>query len=127
MKANYFQDKLNWLTSEACPEHEKAFIRCKIRGKEWGEQPCCSIFEVFDRRTLGKTKNSILAHFNVVFILIAVNELAFDQMHKMIKEKVEAKGLFQPFRASGTPWDLFKIRGILGPESWFLSLKSSAF
>ena len=29
----------------------------------------------------------ILAHFNVVFILSAVNKAAFDQTHKMIKEK----------------------------------------
>ena len=28
LKPNYFINKLKWLTSEACPEHEKAFIRC---------------------------------------------------------------------------------------------------
>ena len=31
---------------------------------------------------------SILAHFNVVFILCAVNKAAFDQMHKLIEKKV---------------------------------------
>ena len=35
----------------------------------------------------------MLVHFNVVFILNAVNEAAFDQTHKMIKEKIVAKGL----------------------------------
>ena len=30
---------------------------------------------------------SILAHFNIVFILSAVNKATFDQMHQMIKKK----------------------------------------
>ena len=37
---------------------------------------------------------SIFAHFNVFLILSAVNKIAFDQTHKMIK-KVVAKNLFQ--------------------------------
>ena len=38
---------------------------------------------------------SIPAHFNVVFLPNAVNKAAFDETHKMIKEKVVAKGLFK--------------------------------
>ena len=56
LKSNYFRDKLKWLTSEVCPEHEEAFIQCKIENKEWDTRPCCSSFEAFDKRTLGKMK-----------------------------------------------------------------------
>ena len=54
LKPNYFRDKLKWLTSEMCPEHEEAFIQCKIEDKEWKTRPCCSFFEAFDKRTLGE-------------------------------------------------------------------------
>ena len=56
LKPNYFRDKLKWLTSEVCPNHEEAFIQCKIENKAWDAQPCCSSFEAFDKRTLGKMK-----------------------------------------------------------------------
>ena len=56
LKPNYFRDKLKWLTSKVCPEHEEAFIQCKIENKEWDARPCCSSFVAFDNRTLGKMK-----------------------------------------------------------------------
>ena len=56
LKSNYFRDKLKWLTSEVCPEYEKAFIQCKIENKEWDARPCCSSFEAFNKKTLSKMK-----------------------------------------------------------------------
>ena len=56
LKPNYFRDKLKWLTSEVCPNHEEAFIQCKIENKEWDTQTCWSSFKAFDKRTLGKMK-----------------------------------------------------------------------
>ena len=56
LKPNYFRDKLKWLTSEVCPNHEEAFIQCKIENKAWDVQPCCSSFEAFGKKTLGKMK-----------------------------------------------------------------------
>ena len=56
LKPYYFRDKLKWLTLEVCPEHEEAFIQCKIEDKEWDTRPCCSSFETFDKSTLGKIK-----------------------------------------------------------------------
>ena len=56
LKASYFCDKLKWLTSEVCPNHEETFIQRKLEGEEWDVQPCCTLFELFDKRTLGKIK-----------------------------------------------------------------------
>ena len=56
LKPNYFREKLKWLTSEVCPEHEEVLIQCKIENKEWDTRPCCSSFEAFDKRTLGKRR-----------------------------------------------------------------------
>ena len=30
LKSNYRINKLKWLTSEACPKHEEAYIQCKM-------------------------------------------------------------------------------------------------
>ena len=35
LKANYWKDKLKWLTSEVYSKHEEAYIRCKIQDDEW--------------------------------------------------------------------------------------------
>ena len=56
LKAIYFRDKLKWLTSEVCPNHEETFIQRKLEGEKWDAQPCCTTFELFDKRTLGKMK-----------------------------------------------------------------------
>ena len=56
VKPNYFRYKLKWLTSEVCPNHDEAFIQCKIENKEWDIQPCCSSLKAFDKRKLGKMK-----------------------------------------------------------------------
>ena len=32
LKPNYFRNKLKWLTSEVCPEHEEAFIQLTSHG-----------------------------------------------------------------------------------------------
>ena len=56
LKASYFRDKLKWLTSKVCPNHEETFIQRKLKGEEWDAQPCCTTFGLFDKRTLGKLK-----------------------------------------------------------------------
>ena len=56
LKASYFRNKLKWLTSEVCPNHKETFIQRKLEGEEWDAQPCCTSFELFDKRTLGKMK-----------------------------------------------------------------------
>ena len=48
--------KLKWLTSEVCSNHEETFIQRKLEGEDWDAQPCCTSFELFDKRTLGKMK-----------------------------------------------------------------------
>ena len=45
LKKNYFKEKVKWLTSEACPEHEKAYLQCKIQGNEWNTRTSCAVLK----------------------------------------------------------------------------------
>ena len=57
LNASYFCDKLKWLTSEVLyVQPRKNLIQRKLKGEEWHAQPCCTTFELFDKRTLSKMK-----------------------------------------------------------------------
>ena len=96
LKASYFRDKLKWLTLEVSSNHEETFIQRKLEGEEWDAQPCCTSFELFDKKTLGKMKleykgdNQICLASKSYFckgeikqvckgVSIAQNPLTFDQ------------------------------------------------
>ena len=78
------------LTNRACYEMEwKENLGMEYRiVKVWNE------IEDFINGMERIFHTSILAHFNVVFILSAV-KAAFDQIHKMIEKKVVAEGRFK--------------------------------
>ena len=56
LKEAYFKDKLVWMPAEACPSLTNDYIQKKIARENWTAGECCSDFNKFEQRTLGKTK-----------------------------------------------------------------------
>ena len=56
LKEAYFKDKLTWMPADACPSHTNNYIQKKIAGEDWPASECCSDFNKFEQRTLGKMK-----------------------------------------------------------------------
>ena len=56
VKTEYFKQKLVWMPSEACKNHETDYIKCRVAGKHWEMPECCAQFHKYEQRTLGKMK-----------------------------------------------------------------------
>jgi len=41
LRRQFFLEKKNWMSTEACYQHLNDYVETKVSGKEWKMQPCC--------------------------------------------------------------------------------------